>query len=129
MKIKSLALLCLVALSFTAPQSKAALSLNSGNDLKELCQATSKTGPVNELICLTYLMGFLSGFTFGQAEIMGTNYVNRKDVRRICLPERATVGQVREVVLKFSREHPEILHESPEELLIGTFVKYFKCKT
>jgi hypothetical protein len=45
-----------------------------------------------------------------------------------CVPDKASVGQLARVVVKFRRDHPEKLHEQPGGLVDESFINAFPCE-
>lgn len=75
----------------------------TGNKLSELCSYTDLDP------CTTYILGVVDG---QNAAVTATS----RDVA-YCIPETASSGQIRDVVLKYLRDHPERRH-----IIAGTLI-------
>ena len=72
----------------------------SGNDFLEWCTSTPKP---SEFICVGYLLG--------TAEMIKLMREFGTDAAFPCLPDNAIVGQYRDIVVRWLKEHPELRHE------------------
>jgi hypothetical protein len=94
-----------------------AQSTFDGNKLLEACRkAEGPTGSFMEGVC--------GGYVAAVADVMSTPPV----AVRACIPEGATRGQIREVVTKALRDHPEQLHHEAVALTMVALSKAFPCK-
>lgn len=102
----ALALLLLVDTN-CAPSKHADLDLVEGNGLLEAC--TSRQ-PLQGAMCIGYIRGVIDG-----ENMMGTA-INKKPLA--CLSEGVTLGQVKDVVVKYLRDYPAERNK-PSAGLIG----------
>jgi Rap1a immunity proteins len=96
-------------LDFLKPSSRA---FETGNSLYATC-TTDHTA---------FSEGYCMGFIAGTADTMEGIRISN-----ICSPEKATVGQVRDVVLKYLAEHPETRQNSAFDLIQEALVKAWPC--
>jgi hypothetical protein len=88
-----------------------------GNKLLEACRAAeTPTG--------SFMGGVCGGYVSALVDVMSGPPV----ALRVCLPDGVTRGQAREIVMKALRDHPEQLHHSASDLVMGALSKAFPCK-
>jgi hypothetical protein len=92
------------------------LALNTGNDLDQVCAATSVA---NRVICQEFILGVLRGI---DAEAV---WASTKPPS--CVPEGVTIGQSVDVVLQYLSRNPEIRHLSGPYLILSAMHKAFPC--
>ena len=99
-----------ICVMFAAPvqatEERAWLSFETGNQLYTDCQ----TKPPN--YCMGYIMGVIDS-------LIVFDY--------FCLPERATQGQLRDVVVKYLDEHPAERHQRGDGLVLTAIKMAFPC--
>jgi hypothetical protein len=64
--------------------------------------------------------GFCLGYVRGVAETL-------MPLVRICIPGNVTIGQLRDVALKYLQEHPEQRHKHATSLLLSAFNGAWPC--
>jgi hypothetical protein len=93
-------------------------------DGMKLHGACNKDAPnsIGDVFCNGYTLGFLEGFIMGAAQLT----VGK---RLVCLPEREAISaaQLRVIVQKYLRDHPEELHKLDYELVTSALVAAFPC--
>lgn len=77
----------------------------SGNQLRDAC---STSAPVDRAMCLSYVIGVLDGL----------RYLDQPPK----VPEDATAGQVRDVVVKYLADHPETRNQQGRALVRAAIV-------
>ena len=70
------------------------------------------------IICTYYVNGVLDGYEIGVDPAK----------RLICRPANVTHGQLVLIVAKYLDDHPEMLHNDPEYLIVDAICKAFPCK-
>jgi hypothetical protein len=87
----------------------------TGNNLLEYCESTKAT---RRIICTSYLMGVLDGH----------GYITLPPMEPLhCVPTGVNPNQLKLVVIKFLKSHPEFLHGGAPELITLAFMKHFPC--
>ena len=91
----------------------------TGSDLHRYC--TKKNDSAAEVFCLGYLRGLSDGLYLG--EELGARG------KRMCTPDDKSINltQVRLIVEKAFKEHPELLHEPAGTLVMVALYDVFKC--
>ena len=87
-----------IAGAFTGSDAGAA-GFFTGNELLEACSATNGT------TAYEYKSGICSGYVLGIADELDLE--NAQLGRGSCFSDEVTLGQLRDVVLKYLQEHPE----------------------
>ena len=90
--------------------SSPALCFTNGNELLRDCEAEPG---VNSGVCYGYIRGI--------ADAGGSN-------GQYCIPEKVTVKQVKEIVVKFLNENPKMLNLPTYSLVHGPLLVSFPCK-
>ena len=110
----SAALLLLLSSSAHAQR----VSTTTGNDLLESCEST---GHFEQAFCL----GYITGVT----DLDGADGSVFPERRRSCVAENVSNGQVRDVVVKYLKDHPEERHIQASILIVKAMAQAFPCKT
>ena len=111
MKIKMIVLLSLLTMA-----EQAAGSFETGASLLSYCD--SKPG---------FEQGVCSGFIVSVSDTHNT-LANWRDLpKAFCIPAGVSRGQIREVFIKYAKEHPNKLHTSASSLVINAFIQAFHC--
>ncbi|MFL5007489.1 MAG: Rap1a/Tai family immunity protein [Microvirga sp.] len=89
----------------------------SGNELHSMCSEAASTnrGVADRTVGLGYVAG-----VFDYYKMIGG--------KTVCLPEHATAGQVRDVVCRYVREHPEERHETAAWSVRTALEEAFPCR-
>ncbi|MGC2464984.1 MAG: Rap1a/Tai family immunity protein [Candidatus Acidiferrum sp.] len=93
------------------------VSTTTGNDLLESCEST---GHFEQAFCF----GYITGVTDTDA-MDGAAFPDR---RRSCVAENVSNGQVKDVVVKYLRDHPEERHLLAAILIVKAMSQAFPCK-
>ena len=103
-----------------APQ---ALASPTGNTLFEQCtrERDSATYWYDDATCTAYIQGFVEGATSFQ------ELWPKERPKAICLPAKATAGQIRDVVVKYLNQHPERRHLPAMMSILTATVAAFPC--
>ena len=103
----------------------------SGNDLHETCHDTEMA---RQGFCLGYIVGVVEGMRWGtavpliQSDLEGDALEgNINLILNFCLPENATWGQYRDVIVQHVEQHPETRHASARLLAQIALSEAFPC--
>jgi hypothetical protein len=69
----------------------------------------------HSIVCLFYVSGVLDGFQIGGS------------ATKLCVPDGASLGQLALIVSKYLDQHPEMLHNPPQYLVIDALRTAFPC--
>lgn len=111
------AAIALAGVLFWGPliEARGEANFRSANFWQPLCESNDQ-GLQNT--CLSYIAGFRDGLGMGQ--LFGA-------MAMICTPPEVTNGQLRQMLVKFMRDHPERLHEDLWVLLASVQAGAFPC--
>ena len=86
----------------------------TGDQWLHICDGTS-LGAAGEFACLSYLAGYIEF----AGTMIGSGFSRRElqDTILGCMPDNIRIEQLRLVVIKYLREHPERLHLSFSQLV------------
>lgn len=105
------------AFLLAGPVSSAEVSeLGTGNGVYALC-TSSRSG--DAIACMSFLEGFVRG--------AGASSMESKTAHHFCIPETATVGQLRDYVVSELRKFPQIRHLDSRALLMVALMRGFPC--
>jgi hypothetical protein len=113
-----LSLTCVSSASDDPPSSPPPYS--NGNGLLSVC--TDEQLPANFGLCIGVIQGILMG-----ANLAGSADCPVTASSHWCIPPEATVGQVRDVVVKALREHPETRHNPSSILVANAVIAAWPC--
>lgn len=99
-----------------SPSPVAAADFETGNQLLSSCD-TKISG--EGLQCLAYLEGLIAGALFTGDPITKPD--------PLCLPDRVTMGQVRDVVVEYLRTKPAVRHFPGGLLALAALRNAFPC--
>lgn len=88
----------------------------TGNELLSDCEGTDE---FNRGWCTGRIVGYTQGLNHG-LDLGGS-------VGLYCLPEGVTLGQLRDVTVKFLNDHPERRHEKDTLLMLDAMSEAFPC--
>lgn len=91
-----------------------------GNNVLEICSFESSGS--NDGSDPTYCMGYIAGVVDA---IRGVPLPD--DMPTHCLPPNVTLGQLRQVVVKYLEDHPEKLHYSGDAIILAALAEAFPC--
>ena len=97
---------------------RASAEFYTGNKLYEYCKAAESFGGG---VCGGYVVGVLAGVEFVEGATKG--------VQTICIPDSATAGQVRDVVVRYLDAHPEKRHLHAGGLVWAALSAAFPCES
>jgi len=107
----------------------------SGEELLRNCEkgVAQGTNPtVQDVVCVTYLKGFIAGLTVTQLAYNApfNGAAPLASMSFVCLPkEGISSEQARRIVVKYLHDHPEELHENQQLLILTALVTAFPpCK-
>lgn len=95
----------------TSPSAQAQ-SWATGNDVKEACHSDSY-----------HDRGYCLGFAIAIAAVVTRPFGPWK----ACYPTGVTAGQLRDVMVKFLDDHPELLHVNATSLPARAYTEAFPC--
>lgn len=118
MRSKVTAGLCLLGIAAAYPtDGRAQGHFATGNTLLRECEGNR----LNQPSCLAYMSGLADGLAL-------LFELHPQSSIRACVPDKVTVSQIRDVVLKYLREKPEDRHEAASTLGLLALVGAFPCK-
>ena len=80
--------------------------------------------------CLSYIRGLDDmNSLFNQLQIYSKQGDNYNSFSKICYPKGVTFGQLKKILTKWLKEHPEKLYEELSFLYIMMMRETFPCKT
>jgi hypothetical protein len=89
----------------------------TGNALLERCSAA--TGSFDSGVCSGYVTGVVDAIETAQG-VFGAK-------SKVCVPEQATIGQVRDIVKRFLDSHPAVRHMTASSLAWAAIQEAFPC--
>jgi Rap1a immunity proteins len=111
------------------------LSLHAmtAEDLVDRCKAAKQKNMSDaEATDYAYCTGFITGFTDATRLSQEVEDVNGKPIttkRSVCLPDaEISANELVLVFLKFTDDHPEVLHEYASFVVHNALVKAYPCK-
>jgi hypothetical protein len=113
-----LSLTCISSASGDLPSSPA---YEQGNGLLSVC-TTDEHYDTNFGMCLGFIDGVLNG-----AQLSGSGTCTTAAASHWCIPPEVTMGQIRDVVVKSLREHPETRHERSIILIANAMIAAWPC--
>ena len=72
-----------------------------------------------------YVMGWRTGYITAQLEAGRQGFFKWDD---ICIPDKATHGQLADVLVKYLQDHPKSGHETMVNLTLASFIRSFPCR-
>ena len=116
------AIMVLALVGILATPRLAAAKL-TGNQFLDMCKNS-------ELACLAYLHGWVDAFVITTIYMKDNNDVKKRNnhLINVCLSSEVTQTQKKMVLLKFLRDHPEMLHESSALLTYFAMKGAFPCR-
>jgi hypothetical protein len=102
--------------------SPSAAELISGNKVLTWCVDGEKdTGHITNGLCLGYVVAAIQGlFT-----ILALRSPEKPD--RICIPDRVTTGQRREIFVQYLKNNPKDRHKMAFVLFVGSMREAYPC--
>ena len=88
----------------------------SGNELYSYCQSASS---VDQGICT----GYIGGVVDSQITVLTALKLHNP----VCGPQNVTTGEMKDIVLRSLREHPEERHYTAASLVLGALAEAFPC--
>lgn len=106
----------------------------TGNAVYEICSAQNDM--TKQGFCLGYIVGIVEGMKWGAAVPMMRAEIPRNEVNGMvdmflgfCLPEGATWGQYRDVIVGYLQKNPAERHTSARLLAQLALAEAFPCET
>jgi Ssp1 endopeptidase immunity protein Rap1a len=93
------------------------VSTTTGNDLLDSCESKAE-----------FKQAFCLGYINGATDLDGMDGSVFPERRRSCVAENVSNGQVRDVVVKYLRDHPEERHLLAAILIVKAMSQAFPCK-
>ena len=106
-------LVTITALAMLLGSSGSFAGFRSGNNLANDCKKDD--GKFSDGVCYGYVMGVTDLLLWVNPNV------------KLCAPSEATGGQVVAIVRKFLKEHPEMLHEDADFLVMSALLEAFRC--
>jgi hypothetical protein len=122
--------LLFISTSLCPGQTATYSSIEDGNSLAEFCKESPKPTALETLhrgMCAGYIVGVKDA---EETTKISLRAANMEDKRRLtfCVDQRVTNGQLLDVVNKFLKDHPEVLHLSAAMIIDGALARSFPCK-
>jgi hypothetical protein len=114
----------LTSASGAPSQTRQSTDNATGNDFYSLCTSTDA---FNRVRCVSLLEGFVSGNRIAYWEVGRRAKMNGDRLRSFCLPDEATTGQIRDVVVSFLRDVPQARHMPSAALIHTSLERAFPC--
>lgn len=92
----------------------AAAAFNTGNEVLQKCDEGADTQDI------AYCLGYIAGAVDQIA--LWTNYGGKN-----CIPSNATLGQMRDVIVKYLKDHPQDRHRSAPLLSYMALGEAYSC--
>ena len=93
------------------------VSTTTGNDLLQLCESKDK-----------FEQAFCIGYVTGITDVEGFDSAIYPERQRSCIAEKATSGQLSDIVVKYLKDHPEERHLQAAILVVKAMGQAFPCK-
>jgi hypothetical protein len=116
LKISSLVVVMLLLFSQSLTTRAQRISTTTGNTLLENSESEI---PFQRGGCIGYIMGV--------SDRISINSVAYKDRPQVCMPDEATNGQIKDVVVNHLKEAPEHRHMNAAILVFESLAKAFPC--
>jgi hypothetical protein len=87
------------------------------NDLYARC--TSADGSTGDEVCNAYINGVVNGIF--------TDQIANEQHTPVCIPDGTTTPQVRDIVVRFLRDHPEGRSIKPGSVIGELLIEQFPC--
>jgi len=110
----------------------------SGNELLQQCNDNRSH---EQIVCMTYIQGFTSGYNsaqefFSEFRNLSLKLTNEQESAEIlasrkygtCIPPKATMKQLALVAVKYMNENPKYLHHDAGFTLANAFYEAFPCR-
>ena len=104
----------LLALAQANPTPQSAGSYLNGNELYDQCQRPEST------LCLAYVMGIYDGHLDAVAQDRAR--------RMVCLTGSVEAQQLKDVVTRYLRDHPETRHATAASIALYALGQAFPCR-
>jgi hypothetical protein len=95
-----------------------------GNDFLKFCER-NKAG---SNACTFYIVGWRDAFYAATIFRYGTKKIEQNPKMGICIPDGVQREQMKKVLLKYLRDHPEKLHETTGLLVLKAMHEAFPCR-
>ena len=92
------------------------VSFGTGNELLAVCMSNSIS---DQRGCMGFITGYIQGVVAGSLEA--------KAKLPFCIPEKVTVGQARDILVKALQDRPQVRHVRSDVLMMIAFRKTFPC--
>lgn len=113
--------LCVILMLLGAiSPTPAVAGFKTGNDLLRECEAGD--GPKPSML----MWGTCAGYVIGAADAIG--FWTAVEDGQSCIPTSSQAGQLRDIVVKYLRDHPETRHFEAYALIHVALGQAFSCK-
>ena len=76
----------------------------------------------------SFSQGFCSGYISGVVDAIEHYQVSKGAEKIVCVPKEASIGQVKEVVVRYLTQHPDERNNTASSLVWDAVRKAFPCK-
>jgi hypothetical protein len=97
----------------------------SGNWLLNICESNN---PTNLGMCIGFIAGAAHGMEFGGISVADPAKRRSPTYPMYCIPESVTNVQLRDIVIRFLRQHPEQRHVWYIQLVADAMWASFPCR-
>jgi hypothetical protein len=118
--LKQLLILSILLASLATDEAKAVSIFKDGNTLYSEC--ASPADSLSHLMCLSYLQGVADA----DAGLLGVRSGTTADPHW-CAPDRVTVGQAVDVIVRYLRDNPQFRHYPAAGLVAEALSQTWPC--
>ena len=76
----------------------------------------------------SFSQGFCSGYVSGVVDAIEYYQVSKGAEKSVCVPKEASIGQVKEIVVRFLTQHPDPRNNTASSLVSDALRNTFPCK-
>jgi hypothetical protein len=117
--IRALFHICLFVAAVSTTANAQPSSALTGMDLYNWCNSQDEQ---IKTACLGYVNGFVDGY------VMGQEGMQTYKQPLICLPSGVSVGQMQLITQKAMRDHPELLNQTANAIMLKALLDAYRCK-
>ena len=118
-----------LSLALLVQATPAKADFMNGNDLYEHCteEKSDNLADIKTMHCVGYITGSADGLRNGN--VFGQVLAGREEetLDFICVPERVTAGQMKDVVVSYLASNPSERHENASVLVAKALLRAWRC--
>lgn len=122
--------LLLIGTNLCHGQTATYTSIENGNSLAEFCKERPKPTSLEWFhfgMCGGYILGVKDFEETTKLALKAAKMEDKRDLK-FCVDQRVTNGQLVDVVNKFLKDNPDLLHLNAAMLIVGALAHSFPCK-